>query len=113
MQNKDINSDFISEKLEESKISKNQNDNNSIKSFDINIELNDEKILKKKEIKNVDMNERYSQSMNNMRRSSIRISDCSENITEASGEKRDQFFQTNYMNEIHNIKLKPIMGESD
>ena len=75
--------------------------------------MNDEKILKKKEIKNVDMNERYSQSMNNMRRSSIRISDCSENITEASGEKRDQFFQTNYMNEIHNIKLKPIMGEND
>ena len=62
-------------------------------------------MLKKKGIKNVDMNERYSQSMNNMRRSSIRISDCSENITEASGEKKDQFFQTNYMNEIHNIKL--------
>ena len=113
LENKDINSDFISEKLDESKISKNMNDKNSIKPFDINLEFNEEKMLKKKGIKNVDMNERYSQSMNNMRRSSIRISDCSENITEASGEKRDQFFQTNYMNEIHNIKLKPVMGEND
>ena len=113
LENKDINSDFISEKLDESKISKNMNDKNSIKPFDINLEFNEEKMLKKKGIKNVDMNERYSQSMNNMRRSSIRISDCSENITEASGEKKDQFFQTNYMNEIHNIKLKPVMGEND
>ena len=113
LENKDINSDFISEKMDESKISKNLNDKNSIKPFDINLEFNEEKMLKKKGIKNVDMNERYSQSMNNMRRSSIRISDCSENITEASGEKKDQFFQTNYMNEIHNIKLKPVMGEND
>ena len=113
LENKDINSDFITEKLDESKISKNMNDKNSIKPFDINLEFNEEKMLKKKGIKNVDMNERYSQSMNNMRRSSIRISDCSENITEASGEKKDQFFQTNYMNEIHNIKLKPVMGEND
>jgi len=113
LENKDINSDFISEKMDESKISKNLNDKNSIKPFDINLEFNEEKLLKKKGIKNVDMNERYSQSMNNMRRSSIRISDCSENITEASGEKKDQFFQTNYMNEIHNIKLKPVMGEND
>ena len=113
LENKDINSDFISEKMDESKISKNLNDKNSIKPFDINLEFNEEKLLKKKGIKNVDMNERYSQSMNNMRRSSIRISDCSENITEASGEKKDQFFQTNYMNEIHNIKLKPVMGENE
>ena len=113
LENKDINSDFISEKMDESKISKNLNDKNSIKPFDINLEFNEEKLLKKKGIKNVDMNERYSQSMNNMRRSSIRISDCSENITEASGEKKDQFFQTNYINEIHNIKLKPVMGEND
>jgi flagellar biogenesis protein FliO len=113
LENKDVNSDFISEKLDESKSSKNPNDKNSIKSFDINLEINEEKILKKKIVKNIDMNERYNQSMNNMRRSSIRISDCSENITEASGEKKDQFFQTNYMNEIHNIKLKPVMGEND
>ena len=93
LENKDINSDFISEKLDESKISKNMNDKNSIKPFDINLEFNEEKMLKKKGIKNVDMNERYSQSMNNMRRSSIRISDCSENITEASGEKKTNFFK--------------------
>ena len=113
LENKDINSDFISEQLYESKINKNNNDNNSIKSFDINIELKEEKIIKKKEIKNLDMNERYSQSMINMRRSSIRISDCSENITDASGEKREQFFQSNYENEIHNMKLKPIIGENN
>ena len=109
LENKEKNSEFISEKLEESKTSKNQKDNNSIKSFDINIELNEEKIKRK----NLDMNERYSQSMNNMRRSSIKISDCSENITDASGEKRDQFFQSNFESEIHNMKLKPIRGEND
>ena len=113
LENKDLNSDFISEKLDESKSSKYQNDRNSIKSFDINLEINDEKILKKKIIKNVDMNERYSQSMNNMRRSSIRISDCSENITDASGDKKDQYFQSNIESEIHNIKLKPILGEDN
>ena len=107
LENKENNSDFISEKLEESKTNQNKN-NNSIKSFDINIELNEEKIIKNNGIKNIDMNERYSQSMLNMRRSSIRISDCSENITEASGEKREQFFQSNFENGIHNMKLKPI-----
>ena len=90
LENKDVNSDFISEKLDESKSSKNPNDKNSIKSFDINLEINEEKILKKKIVKNIDMNERYNQSMNNMRRSSIRISDCSENITDASGDKKHQ-----------------------
>ena len=109
LENKEKNSEFISEKLEESKTSKNQKDNNSIKSFDINIELNEEKIKRK----NLDMNERYSQSMNNMRRSSIRISDCSDNITDASGEKRDQIFQSNFESEIHNMKLKPIRGQND
>ena len=113
LENKDLNSDFISEKIDESKSSKNQNDRNSIKSFDINLEINDEKILKKKIIKNVDMNERYSQSMTNMRRSSIRISDCSENITDASGDKKEQYFQSNIESEIHNIKLKPILGEEN
>ena len=107
LENKENNSDFISEKLEDSKTNQNKN-NNSIKSFDINIELNEEKIIKNKGVKNIDMNERYSQSMNNMRRSSIRISDCSENITDASGEKKEQFFQSNFENGIHNMKLKPI-----
>ena len=113
LENKDVNSDFISEKLDESKSSKNPNDNNSIKSFDINLEINEEKILKKKIVKNIDMNERYIQSMNNMRRSSIRISDCSENITDASGDRKDQYFQSNIESEIHNIKLKPIGGEDN
>ena len=113
LENKDLNSDFISEKLDESKTSKNENDKNSIKSFDINLEINEEKIIKKKIIKNVDMNERYSQSMNNMRRSSIRISDCSENITDASGDKKEQYYQSNIESEIHNIKLKPILGEDN
>ena len=112
LESKDKNSDFISEKLEESKTSKNKN-NNSIKSFDINLEINEEKIIKKKEINNIDMNERYSQSMYNMRRSSIRISDCSENITDVSGEKKEQFFQSNFESEIHNMKLKPIRGLND
>ena len=113
LENKDVNSDFISEKLDESKSSKNPNDKNSIKSFDINLEINEEKILKKKIVKNIDMNERYNQSMNNMRRSSIRISDCSENITDASGDRKDQYFQSNIESEIHNIKLKPIGGENN
>ena len=113
LENKDVNSDFISEKLDESKSSKNPNDKNSIKSFDINLEINEEKILKKKIVKNIDMNERYNQSMNNMRRSSIRISDCSENITDASGDRKDQYFQSNIESEIHNIKLKPIGGEDN
>jgi len=113
LENKDVNSDFISEKLDESKSSKNPNDKNSIKSFNINLEINEEKILKKKIVKNIDMNERYNQSMNNMRRSSIRISDCSENITDASGDRKDQYFQSNIESEIHNIKLKPIGGEDN
>ena len=113
LENKDVNSDFISEKLDESKSSKNPNDKNSIKSFDINLEINEEKILKKKIVKNIDMNERYNQSMNNMRRSSIRISDCSENITDASGDRKDQYFQSNIESEIHNIKIKPIGGEDN
>ena len=113
LENKDVNSDFISEKLDESKSSKNPNDKNSIKSFDINLEINEEKILKKKIVKNIDMNERYNQSMNGMRRSSIRISDCSENITDASGDRKDQYFQSNIESEIHNIKLKPIGGEDN
>ena len=113
LENKDINSDFISEKVDESKSRPNKNDSKSIKSFDINIELNGEKMPTKKVIKNLDMNERFSQSMNDMRRRCIRISDCSENITDASGEKRDQFFQSDYENEIHNMKFKPIRGENN
>ena len=102
LENKDINSDFISEKSNDSKTNK---DNKSIKSFDINVELDEEKIIKKK---NLDMNERYSQSMYEIRGNSIRISNCSENITDASGDKRDQFYQTHFENEIHTIRLKPI-----
>ena len=108
--NKDINSDFISEHIDESKSSKSH----SIKSFDINVELNEEKMIKRENIINIDMNERYSQSMdiNNIRRS-IKISECSENITDVSGDRKDSFFQSNYESEIHNIKMKPIVGEDN
>ena len=51
-------------------------------------------MIKRENIINIDMNERYSQSMdiNNIRRS-IKISECSENITDVSGDRKDSFFQ--------------------
>ena len=87
--------------------------NNSIKSFDINIELNNEKMKNRKSIQNIiNRNGRYSDSLNNsalnnVRRSTVRISDCSENITDASGRKVP-FFQANFDSDIHNIEVKPI-----
>ena len=88
-----------------------------IQSSDINIELTGEKMLKRKiSKKKVYSNgkERYSDSINNsgienhMRRSTVRISDCSENITEASGERKVPYFQTNFDTETHNIEVRPI-----
>ena len=112
MKNKDINSDFISEKMDESKSSKNH----SIKSFDINVVLNEEKVVNRENnIINIDINERFSQSMdiNNIRRGTVKISECSENITDASGDRKDSFFRSNYESEIHNIKIKPICAEDN
>ena len=88
-----------------------------IQSSDINIELTGEKMLKRKiSKKKVYSNgkERYSESVSNsgienhMRRSTVRISDCSENITEASGERKVPNFQTNFETETHNIEVRPI-----
>lgn len=50
--------------------------------------------------------------INDIRRS-IKISECSENITDVSGDRKDSFFQSNYESEIHNIKMKPIVGEDN
>ena len=91
--NKDMNSDFISEQNEELNSIKS---NHSIKSFDINFEINDEKKINQ------------SLNINNINRRSIRISECSENITDVSGDRKDSFFQSNYESEIHNLKLKHI-----
>ena len=89
----------------------NEQRHNSIRSFDINIELNDEKI--KRKTFGIAENERYSIPMNNsvinnnMRRSTVRISDCSEKITDASGERKVPLFEANFESEIHNVKVKP------
>ena len=90
----------------------NDQKHNSIRSFDINIELNDEKMLKRKSFGFID-NERYSCPMNNsvinnnMRRSTVRISDCSEKITDDTGERKIPLFEANFESEIHNIEVKP------
>ena len=115
MNNKENNaecSNFIVDGDNESKFNNIKN-NNSIKSFDINIELNDEKMKSRKSIQNkISLNGRYSDSLNNsalnnVRRSTVRISDCSENITDASGRKVP-FFKANFDSDIHNIEVKPI-----
>ena len=106
-------SNFINE--EENDIKNNKN-RNTIRSFDINVELNNEKMMKKKAFE-INGNFRYSYSLNNsvgnnnLRRSTIRISDCSENITEASGERKVPLFQANFDSEIHNIEVKPMKGK--
>ena len=88
----------------------NDNKNDNIKPFDINIELNNEKMINRKSIeieKKI-----YSSSLNNsalnnnMRRSTVRISDCSENITEASGDRKVPYFQANFEREMNNIEAK-------
>ena len=103
-------SNFIIEEDNESKINKKHN---SIKSFDINVELNDEKTLKRKSIKSVNIkNKRYSDysinSMNNIRRSTVRISDVSEKITNSSEDRKVPYFQANFDSDIHNTEIKPI-----
>ena len=103
-------SNFIIEEDNESKINKKHN---SIKSFDINVELNDEKKLKRKSIKSVNIkNKRYSDysinSMNNIRRSTVRISDVSEKITNSSEDRKVPYFQANFDSDIHNTEIKPI-----
>ena len=58
--------------------------------------------------------ERYSNSINNtgegniVRRSTVRVSDCSENITDASGERKVPYFKVNLETEAHNIEVRPI-----
>ena len=49
--------------------------------------------------------------MYEIRGNSIRISNCSENITDASGDKKDLFYQTNFENEIHTINCDIIENE--
>ena len=67
----------------------------------------------------IDGNERYSESLNNsvvnnnMRRSTVRISDCSEKITDISGERKVPFFEANFESEIHNIEVKPMENENN
>ena len=67
----------------------------SVQPNDINIDLTEEKMIKRKKSKNTNnLKERYSNSINNsesdnnIRRSTVRVSDCSENMTEASGERK-------------------------
>ena len=104
-------SNFIVEGDDESKNNKNLN---SIKSFDINIELNEEKMVKRRSVQNkTRANIRYSDSfsnsiVNNARRSTVRISDCSENITDDTGGRKVPFFQANFDSDIHNIDVKPL-----
>ena len=58
--------------------------------------------------------ERYSDSVNNsglgnnVRRSTVRVSDCSENITDVSGERKVPYFQVNLETENHNVEVRPI-----
>ena len=112
---KNINSsNFINE---EENVFKNNKNHNTIRSFDINIELNNEKMIKKNAFE-IDGNFRYSYSLNNsigninLRRSTIRISDCSENVTDASGERKIPLFQANFESDIHNIEVKPMEGNN-
>ncbi len=84
-----------------------------VQSFDINIELNGEKMLKRKISKNnINGKERYSDTINNseneynIRRNTIRVSDCSEKITDISGERKVPYFKTNFETETHNIDVK-------
>ena len=87
----------------------------SVQPNDINIDLTEEKMIKRKKSKNTNnIKERYSNSINNsetennIRRSTVRVSDCSENMTEASGERKVPYFQTNFDAETHNIEVRPI-----
>ena len=93
----------------------NIKNNNCIQSVDINIELTGEKMLKRKSIKSLNGKERYSDySINNsgiendIRMNSLKVSDCSENITDATRERQVPYFQTNFETETHNIEVRPI-----
>ena len=114
-ENNSNNSNFINEPDFDLK---NKRMHNSIRSFDINIELNNEKMIKRRSI-GIDGNERYSESLNNsvvnnnMRRSTVRISDCSEKITDISGERKVPYFEANFESEIHNIEVKPMENENN
>ena len=106
-ENISVNSNFI---VQGDNDNKNDN-NNNIKPFDINIELNNEKMVKRKSI-DIEKKGRYSSSLNNsvlnnnIRRSTVRVSDCSENITEASGDRKVPYFQANFEREMNNIEAK-------
>lgn len=85
----------------------------SIKSFDINVDLNDERMIKRQQGQNK-INERYSDSLNNSmanneRRSTVRISDCSENITDSSGGggRKVPCFHANFDSDARDIEVKP------
>ena len=115
-ENNSNNSNFINDPDFEVK---NKTIHNSIRSFDINIELNNEKMIKRKSI-GMDGINRYSESLNNsvinnnnMRRSTVRISDCSEKITDISAERKVPFFEANFESEIHNIEVKPIENNNN
>ena len=89
-----------------------------VQSQDITFELTGEKMIKGRTSKNgINIRERYSNSNNseienNMRRSTVRISDCSENITEATRDRKVPFFQTNFDAEAHNIEVRPIYNQN-
>ena len=57
-------------------------------------------------LRNVKKLKNNSALNNNMRRSTVRISDCSENITEASGDRKVPYFQANFEREMNNIEAK-------
>ena len=124
--NKNISTTLVVENKENNKdnidcsdfIFDEQNNHQRIKSVqpnDININLTEEKMIKRKKSKKTNnIIERYSDSINNpeiennIRRSTVRVSDCSENMTEASGERKVPYFQTNFDAETHNIEVRPI-----
>ena len=94
-----------------------KNDHQRIKSCvqpnEINIDLTDEKMIRNNSKNGIKAKERYSNSENNSEihnniRSTVRVSDCSENITDDSGERKVPYFQTNFETDAHNIEVRPI-----
>ena len=118
IENKENNKDNINVECSDF-IFDEKNDHQRIKSCvqpnEINIDLTNEKMIRNNHSKSgIKTKERYSSSLhnseidNNNRRSTVRVSDCSENITDASGERKVPYFQTNFEAETHNIEVRPI-----
>ena len=116
LENKENNKDedVISDFILDEKINHKRNIS-CIQSTDIKININEEKMLKRgKTMNNYQEKERYSDSVNNsglgnnVRRSTVRVSDCSENITDVSGERKVPYFQVNLETENHNVEVRPI-----